>query len=292
MTKKAHHYIPKFYLKGFTESTDSPFIWVYEQGADAPFRANIANVGHENYFYALKVPNDRTGNMSVENYLAEKVEAPANPAIERIRNRERLTDSDRVNLSIYLAVMHKRVPRQRQRVKELAPQVVPEVSERFDAILELRPEKPEQIKKWRKEGEGLINRLAENPPDEAYIPDYSIRVVRQIYRMTWQFLLSQDDFAFVTSDNPVFHFEGLGIGQLESELSFPISSKCVLWATNRTDSPEGYYSIGQAVVQEMNRRQASSATRYIYFPQQSDQVIDLANQEQITLHRITLSPNP
>lgn len=290
MPKKSHHYIPKFYLKGFTESSESPYIWVYERGKAKPFRANISNVAHENYFYTLPVPPDKTNHLSPEDYLAEKIEAPANPVIEKIRNNRTLSDADRVNLSIYLAVMLKRIPRHRKRIQELAPKVASNVENQIEQIIDTiskrRANRPELKRKLRGQAKSIIRRLEENPPKEVLFPDYSIKVTQTIFRMSWQFFISEEKFSFLTSDNPLFFFEGIGIGQDNSEITFPISSDCVLWATNRTDLMEGYYKINQDVKDEFNSRIASLATRYVYYSQEVDWVAELVNQDDYSLKRI------
>jgi len=46
-------------------------------------------------------------------------------------------------------------------------------------------------------------------------------------------------------------------------VTFPISSYIILWATWRTDLPEGYISATNQVVREMNRGTARNALRYV-----------------------------
>ena len=59
-----YHYIPRYYLKGFTEVDDSEFIWAYEKGTQNFFRTNIRNVAQETRFYS-----DET-----ESYLTDAIE--------------------------------------------------------------------------------------------------------------------------------------------------------------------------------------------------------------------------
>ena len=81
--------------------------------------------------------------------------------------------------------------------------------------------------------------------------------------MTWLFLTSDDKPTFLTCDNPVFFFTGMGLGKPRSEMTFPISSHITLWATWRTDLSEGYVSVNKEAAKEVNRRTASNATRYV-----------------------------
>jgi hypothetical protein len=94
-------------------------------------------------------------------------------------------------------------------------------------------------------------------------------------RMTWQFLTFDRGPAFLASDNPVFYFRCLGIANIESEVSFPISSNVALWATWRGDFEDGYVSTRESWVRGLNRRTASSATRYLFHPISEDWILPL-----------------
>jgi hypothetical protein len=69
------HYIPQFYLKGFTEKKDVDSLWVYKKNG-IPFKASIRKIAQENRLYSREA----------ELYLANKVEGPANKVLEKIRN--------------------------------------------------------------------------------------------------------------------------------------------------------------------------------------------------------------
>ena len=56
----------------------------------------------------------------------------------------------------------------------------------------------------------------------------------------------------------------MGIGRPESEVTFPISSNIVLWATWRKDIVENYSETNKQTIREINRRTALNATRFIY----------------------------
>ena len=104
--------------------------------------------------------------------------------------------------------------------------------------------------------------------------------------MTWTFLTSEKKQPFLTNDNPVFFFEGLGIGKHQSEITFPISGTIALWATWRTNLAEGYVAAKDAATREINRRIASAATRYVYYSIQAPWVVSLINKKNLKLHRL------
>ena len=56
----------------------------------------------------------------------------------------------------------------------------------------------------------------------------------------------------------------MGIGKPESEVTFPVSSNIVLWATWRKDIKETYSVIHKQAIKEVNRRTATNTTRFAY----------------------------
>jgi hypothetical protein len=80
-----NHYLPRYYLKGFTESPTSELIWVYEKNCDRVFRTSVGNVACEHGFYC---------EMD-EKYLANVIEGPANPVIAKIREKQEISPEDK-----------------------------------------------------------------------------------------------------------------------------------------------------------------------------------------------------
>ena len=61
-----HHYVPQYYLKGFTES-DEDLLWAFEKGTGSKFNTQIKNIGNVTRFYSYEV----------EQYMANTIEGPA-----------------------------------------------------------------------------------------------------------------------------------------------------------------------------------------------------------------------
>jgi len=90
----------------------------------------------------------------------------------------------------------------------------------------------------------------------------------------------------LTSDNPFFFFESLGVGRPESEVSFPISSDVALWATWRTDLKEGFVPAKDSLIREFNRRTVSIAKRHLFYSRNEKWVVSLANKKAVRLNGI------
>ena len=256
-----YHYVPQYYLKGF--STPSGKIWVYDKKDKRKYATQVKNVANENRFWPPET----------EKYLA-KMEGQANPVIKKIRNRHPLTDKDKAILTGYMVTMMKRVPRGKERIKELAPSVMEEMSlksaHKASEIIRLQPEKAPLVRKREAEIQEILKKLkfSKEPLEKVWHdnipPNRSPAVVAAIRAMIWRFLVFDEQPALLTCDNPFFYFTGIGLDKPESELSFPISSHIVLWATWKRDLPQDYLVVKEQTVKEMNRRTAHNATRYVF----------------------------
>lgn len=271
------HYIPRYYLSGFTQKSKPPLIWVYEKGSSQVFATQIKNVACETYYF----PDN------FEAYLANEIEAPANIVLRRIRERKKITAKDKVTLSNYIVVLWKRVPEGKKRLKEKAPEISDKIKKRlFKKIEDLKiknPSKANLLEKRRREAQDILEKFKDSPPEETWHsvirPDMTPQAPRLLSQMTWRFFTCEEPNAFLTNDNPVFIFKHIGIGNKYSELTFPISSYITLWATWRYID-EGYFPANNQVIKEINRRTASEATRFIYFSKNRDWVVTLANKKE------------
>ncbi len=281
------HYIPQYYLKGFSNNPASDGVWVYEKGITRVFTSGIKNVANENHRWP-----DKT-----ETYLANQIESPANAVLDKIRARQPMTPQDKDILSAYMVVMWKRVDEGLNRQKTLAPKVIEETFGRLhDQILELMKEHPSKaslLENRLQELASLKTKYESEFPIELWYdsitPDTPLQIRALFSAMTWVFLTSgKAQQPFLTSDNPVFFFRDIGIGKSESEITFPVSSTTTLWATWRADLHEGYLSAQEGAIREINRRTAGNATRYVYYSQNASWVVTLVNRRptDIRVHRL------
>jgi len=256
------HYIPQYYLKGFTEP-ESNSLWTYEKGSGRKFRTQIKNLATITNFYPPHV----------ESSLANETERPANKVIDKIRNRDQIDKDEKKILAEYMAVMWKRVPTAKERLKRMAPDVTQKLSNKYDQELNMiatqEPHNAELIEKRRTEFKEILNRYSKDPPEEVWLetidPKKTPLMVEAMASMVWTFLTFDDKPNFLTCDNPVFIFSDIGVAKQESELSFPLSSNISLWATWKESSQQDYIrSTTAAAVKEINRRTAANASKYIF----------------------------
>ncbi len=273
--KKKHHYVPQYYLNGFTDSSPSSKIWVYEKGKQHVFLSSTVNIGHENHFYSFERLDGTRDSNSVENFLADRIEGPANPVITKIRNRHMITDKEKETLSVYLSAMLQRVPKHRDRVKGLLPGVINSVANEI-----------KEGKKWKSRIEAdrtaalrLLKRYELEAPKEVFLPSVSHRIVTAIYMMNWQFLTFDGKQGFITGDNPFAFDEGLGLGNLNAEITFPVSPNILLWATWQTGQGSEFIPVNEQTVEAANLRTATVASRYVFYRSKEQWIIDLLNRK-------------
>ena len=175
-------------------------------------------------------------------------------------------------MAIYMLNMINRVPQSKVTMKKMMPRSSKKLLEKYENdIVKLKLKNPLKLDFYEKqlnEIRKISEKITKNTPKELWLnlvkPSSMPNALEKIYQMTWLFLIFDDYPAFFTCDNPVFFFKDIGIGKPESEITFPISSNVVLWATWRADLNEGYSKIKSAVVKEINRRTVNNTTRFLY----------------------------
>jgi len=277
------HYIPRFYLKGFTQSPESDRIWVYERGKESGFISSVKSIANEKHLYTREV----------EAYLANQVEGRANPIIRKIREHIPISSEEKKALAKYILVLWKRVPNHKILLQDKYPKVlnkvITKIDDQFLALLKERPDQMEIIEKRREE---LKNIRTDEEKKKGFLDEFWItnirsdnttRAMNALCMMNWCYWITKDEY-FVTSDNPLFFFNSIGLANVKSEVSIPISKTIALWATWRTDIKEGsFLKARRQIVREINRRTIKNATRFIFCSDPFDWVIKILSKSKIYL---------
>lgn len=279
------HYIPRFYLKGFEDPSRTDFIWVYFR--DKPLlHTSIKNIAQENNYYSREI----------EQRLANEVEEPANQVIRKIREKQDISQEEKLILAKYMIVMWKRVPERKAWIKDKTPEIMNPVFENVNRQLtQLKDKHPEKVDLFEEQIQELQN-IKENNTEELIhnvwldniLPDKTSESIETLRRMTWRFMLAGGEQYFITSDNPLFFFSWIGIGNEKSEVTFPISKSIALWATWRVDIGEGFYPIRRYALNEINRRTVSNITESLYSPYSAEWIKIIASKpkNKIKLNRM------
>jgi hypothetical protein len=277
------HFIPRYYLKGFTEPNTPLFIWVYEKGSNKHYRANIENIAQETDMYSSQT----------EEYLAQQIEEPAKIALEKLRNRELITINEKGYLANYMGVLYKRVPRSRERAKtwfvEYSKNYYHDLDQRLKQLISENPLKQDLLERRREELKKLKDEetiKAEEVWENIIPPGMTPSISPTLLQMTWQYFVFDKWPAFVTSDSPVFFFEQIGIGKEHSEVTFPISTTLAIWLSWHRTQKEEFVKVNEKIVHEINRRTIGIAGHYIYFSNYENWISRLADKQDMALKRI------
>ncbi len=291
--KKRHHYIPRFYLDGFTESLDSPILYRYERGRQEPLLLTTESVGFEKHFYTITNSSGQKDSNTIEDFLANNVESPAQSILRKIRNQEMIAPAEKLILSRYIVYLMRRVPHSRERVDHLAAKVIRSTSESLNADIDKAiskyPKKAQQYEERRSAIAQALEKYGNTIPKDVIINSLRYtapHVTATISEMTWQFLVCGENKFFITSDNPVFFDEGLGIQDEKAEISIPISKSIALWITWSIYLRDDFILTTDDAVAEINRRTLHAMTRYIFAPKNVNWLTKLVNRGSHSLHRL------
>lgn len=91
--KKRHHYIPEFYLEGFTDIDDMLCIWIYEKGKDKSIKTNTKNAAVRRHFYTFTTIDGNKDSETFEDALAW-IEGEAGSVFKKIKKQYPLSDHE------------------------------------------------------------------------------------------------------------------------------------------------------------------------------------------------------
>lgn len=116
---RKHHYIPRFYLTGFTQNNDpKDKLWVIDQQDIKQFKAAPSKIAFETDFYRVDLPDVELD--AFEQGLAY-FESKAADVIKRILSLNKIQDSNDFNILInFIALIIARVPERRERTNSWA----------------------------------------------------------------------------------------------------------------------------------------------------------------------------
>lgn len=285
--KKRHHYIPRFYLNGFIDPDNEPYIWVYQKGEEQIIKSTATDIALEKHFYTFTTSEGSKDSETFENMLSE-IEGQAAAVFNKIKKYEVLNEEDRVALSIFLAFMLTRVPHFRDNVVKTSVdffkrlnQMMASNDELFRKYIKTVEEDTgskmdvpvEELQKVFKEGEYNII-----PPPEFSLQQVNAEFAPIFYDMTWLFLKATESYNFLSCDNPLVYFDpthdrrspyGVGLLNKNIEVTFPITKDIAFHGTWQKDRKINYLQSNNEMIKIINRRTVMSAARFVYCSKKS-----------------------
>jgi hypothetical protein len=290
--KIKHHYVPVFYLNYFTDSNG--LVHVYDKDQKILFASRPENTAYEKHYYRI---TDDTGEASpdlVEDLIG-RIETYAGQAIKKILAKDPLDEKEKSNLFAFMACMFTRGPNYRQNVENAFAEFIKYKSKLaasnesfFNSEIHemLKKEFPrenissEQIRQNILSGQYQIK---SNPLISLLTGLESVNKFGEIFfNMKWSFLLSTQDWKFLSCDNPVSVFDsthdtksGFGIGFMNKnvEITFPISKDMCAIGGWKFKDDSIYVQAKNPQIKAINYRTISSAQRIVYSHEKNDRLL-------------------
>jgi len=285
---RAHHYLPQFYLAGFTLSGDrNGTLWVLDREQGKSWQTRPDNIAHQRDFYRVDIEGVEPD--AVEKLLAQ-FEGQAAEVLRRIEETRILPEGEDFDtLMNFVALQITRVPHFRQwyvgqaaYLTECKAQIALGDPAYFDQFLaEMRregKEVPEFI--TRKELMEFLedkSRYTIEIPREASIKNMAEMVqglLPVLSQRSWSlFVAREDQGEFVCSDRPVILVPTrqnpppfLGFGMRHTEIIMPLNRQMAL-VGHYLGEPQ-VFDADRMVVGLFNKRILDYSERFVYSPRE------------------------
>lgn len=287
-----HHYLPRFYLAGFTRHYGADDdLWVFDTEEIKQWKSTPANSAHQRDFYKVDLGDGDDPN-SFEKVLAW-VESEVAPAVRQITDTQTLPKGEAFDLLInFVGLMAVRVPGARAAytnpMKKLAR-----------TVLQMTLQSPEiweaQKQRMRASGIEIRDNISYEDMRDFVVSDrYEIGISQnwEIHTMlervkiilpllaqrNWSLLVSDGDTPdLICSDRPValewtlpppppplWHCPGFGMHN--AILTFPLNRRIAL--VSRFEGREGVFKADAQKVAQINSLTGKYAERFLYTAEQ------------------------
>lgn len=305
--KKRHHYLARFYLNGFIDPRNKPYIWIYEKGNPEIRKANSKDIAVKKYYYSFIKPDGDKDIQTLEDAFAQ-FEGVTAPIIKKITSELTLNDDDRHIFSLFLAYSIVKVPNFRESIEDTHSKFMKHLlhlTASHNRGLEtiIQNYEKETGKKLGISPEKLRNWILDNQYEIETRPEFSLAMLPianelapVFYNMNWCFIGATDEYKFPTCDNPLFFcdpthdprsFYGVGLLAKNIEVSFPISKDWLWFGT--WEGREEYIMGTNALVKEFTRRTVRSAQSYVFASESSQSLNRMVQKYVNSVPRIQIS---
>lgn len=277
---KDQHYIPKFYLKGFTDKEG--VLWVCERFK--PIRASKPRLeAHRPDYYSHTEKGDR--DETAENKL-EEIESRVAPIIRKLANPKYvLTPENAGHLVIFVGFMFARVPSWRENLDRIAAQLTRETQlqlaqdeQKFHQLcadVERSTGKSltveaEELRQFILKGDyELVQKSMAFNLTAMFVT--ALSAIRELETYGMQVFHAPEGRFFLTSDSPVYTIRpdakgqatlGMGFGWPDVEVYFPLNKRACL--RMRRGIQAGGRIAEEGRVKEINDLIMATASRYLY----------------------------
>lgn len=275
---KAQHYIPKFYLKGFTDKQGS--LWVCERFKGIR-ESKPKKEAHRPDYYTVSEQGQR--NETAEDILKE-VESRAAPIVCKLANPQyTLTPENASHVIMFVAFLFARVPSWRENLNNMAVQLAWKMLQRevgdkekfYKTCGEIEKQQGKSLGDFEKLRQDVLNRRFDIEQSELHnlgsMCLSACSIAKELATMDYQAFYAPQGKFFVTSDSPVWTLLPDGTGEATVGMGFGWDNVEVYCPLNKRTCfrlKKGIKPMGRIIedgrVDEINRVTMATAAQYLY----------------------------
>lgn len=288
--KKRHHYIPVFYLNGFTNKNGC--LYIYDKVDKPVFESSPEGIAYENHYFSFMTPHGERDSETVENNIM-LLEGEFARVVKKIHNCEDLTVDDRIVFALFMASMIVRIPNMRDNIRKSTGETIKHISvfmashkENFERMMEKYERDTgkqigmnvEELRQWMKNPDNYDVTV-----DKQYAIAMALSLLenfaRVFFQMKWAFLRATDDYKYMTGDNPLQYidpthnprsFYGVGLANKNIEVSLPLSKE--ICAFGSWKYREGYIQANNQHVKHLNKMAVTASVRFVFADKKSEDI--------------------
>jgi hypothetical protein len=285
--KKRHHYIPVFYLNGFTGSDGA--LWVYDKEDKGPFASSPEGIAYERHYFSFTTPTGEKDSETVENWMAA-LEGESDKVLNKVISQTILTEDERKTFACFVASMMTRTPNNRNNIQQSTADIAKHLNIRVasdkDAFEQMVRNYEKAAGKKIEMSIEELRQFAVNPEnytvsvDSEYAISMALSLIEKLtpvfFKMKWLFLKAPNDCKFLTGDNPLSYTDVTqgrnlaGLNNKNIEVSLPLSRD--ICALGGWRDKEGYVEVKKRIVKELNRRTVMTSKKFVFAHYESEDI--------------------
>jgi len=289
--KKRHHYIPVFYLNGFTNSNG--YLYIYDKYNKPVFESSPEGIAYENHYFSFVNSEGERDSETLENAI-KLLEDESARVLRKIHNYEKLSIDDRRTFSLFVSSMMVRVPNMRENMRKISGTLAKlhsvSISSHKESFMRQMKNYEKDTRKQMGPNYEELREFMNNPDNydvstnKQYGTAMALSQIEHIseifFRMKWTFLKATRENKYITGDNPLSYFDptckpnsfyGVGLLNKNIEVALPLSKEICAFGTWRLK--EGYLQAKNQYVKRLNKMTAISLVKFAFCHNKSD-VID------------------
>jgi len=284
--RKRNHYVPQFYLSYFLSDHEKELLWVYDKVSLGSRQQTPLNTAVEGHLYTITHP-DGTKDDFIEKEVFTPHEGIAKPILDRWQMPgHRITAQEIDDISMFLALLHARVPRNLALQDEITTATVVEALKelaeddaRFTKNYESYKAKsgdtdilsPEECRQFLRDPERHCKII---PPDLLSLAFnlWATDMTRDVlHKLNWSLCDAPRGSRFITCDSPLVSFVetrpgfarfGCSFLSPNLEISFAVSPDVCLYL--QSQKRQKRWRCGLEAVEEFNRRAICMSERFVF----------------------------